>query len=68
MDNILLSVWMINDHLKLNNDKTAFLLVSLQTKVSLGSIQIGTDVLQAQPCVRGTWALGWILLLVCLLA
>lgn len=61
--------WMINDHLRLKDDKTELLIVGTSqqlAKVNLDCIHIGNDVIQAQPCVR-TWALRWILLLVCLL-
>ena len=63
--------WMINDHLKLNDDKTEFSLVGTRqqlAKVNLDSIRIGTDVIQVQSCV---WNLGsWMdstLTVVCLL-
>jgi len=51
---------MVHDHLKLNDDKTEFLLIGTKqqlAKVNIGSITVGNDVVPADICVRnlGSW-------------
>ena len=52
--------WMFHKHLKLNDDKTEFLLKGTKqqlAKINIGSITVGNEVIQADTCVRnlGSW-------------
>ena len=55
--------WMLNDKLKLNYDKTEFLIIGTSqqlAKVSITSLRVGTATI-TPVLLQGTWARGLIL-------